>query len=49
MIARDQFPFNDRQCIVILDEAHKDYSIIFEKYPINIKLNPNLDKSKKCL
>jgi len=34
MKSRDSFPFNDRQCVLILDEAHKDYSIIFEKYPI---------------
>jgi DNA repair protein RadD len=32
LISRKEFPFSDRQAIVILDEAHKDYSIIFEKY-----------------
>jgi superfamily II DNA or RNA helicase len=32
MKSRGQFPFSDRDCIVILDEAHKDYSLIFEKY-----------------
>lgn len=33
MISRNEFPFKDRQCIVILDEAHKDYEAIFENYP----------------
>ena len=33
MISRKQFPFSDRQCLVILDEAHKSYDVIFEKYP----------------
>ena len=32
MIARDSFPFSDRNCIVIADEVHKDYSILYEKY-----------------
>ena len=30
--SRDQFPFEDRQCIVILDEAHKDYEDVFDRY-----------------
>lgn len=34
MKSRNEFPFCDRQCVVILDEAHKDYEVIFEKYPI---------------
>ena len=32
MKSRDGFPFSDRQCVVLLDEAHKSYDIIFEKY-----------------
>lgn len=34
MISRKDFINSDKQCLLILDECHKDYSIIFEKYPI---------------
>lgn len=38
LISRKDFPFNDRQCIVIMDECHKDYDILFEKYPTQYML-----------
>lgn len=33
MNARKQFPFKGRKPIIFLDEAHKDYKLIFEQYP----------------
>lgn len=38
LISRDQFPFEDRNCIVILDEAHKDYESVFERYKTQLVL-----------
>lgn len=34
MMSRNDFPYSDQKCVVILDECHKDYSPIFERYPI---------------
>ena len=34
MMARNDYPYSDQKCVVILDECHKDYSSIFERYPI---------------
>lgn len=33
MISREQYPFSDRDCIVILDEQHKSYEDILSHYP----------------
>lgn len=33
MKSRDQYPFSDLNCMVILDEAHKNYEDIFKRYP----------------
>lgn len=38
MKARNDYPYSDVQCIVIIDEAHKTYDDIFERYPIQYKL-----------
>lgn len=35
MKSRNDYPYSDQKCVVILDEAHKDYSDIFERYPIH--------------
>lgn len=32
--SRNDYPFSDRQCVVILDEQHKDYEPVLERYPI---------------
>lgn len=32
MITRDSFPFVDSQAVVLIDEAHKSYDNVFEKY-----------------
>jgi DNA repair protein RadD len=49
LISRKEFPFSDRQAIIILDEAHKDYSVIFEKYPtqyiLGLTATPHSDMS----
>lgn len=34
MKSRNDYPYSDRKCVVILDEAHKAYDEIFERYPI---------------
>lgn len=34
MKSRNDYPYSDRKCVVILDEAHKNYDDIFERYPI---------------
>lgn len=34
MISRNDYPYSDQKCVVILDECHKDYSTIFDRYPI---------------
>lgn len=33
MFARSDFPFKDQNVLIILDEAHLNYSKVFEKYP----------------
>jgi superfamily II DNA or RNA helicase len=33
MNARNEFPFKDKQPLILLDEAHLDYSKVFEAYP----------------
>jgi len=33
MISRNAFPFSDRDCILIADESHKDYKVLFKNYP----------------
>ena len=33
MFARKDFPFKDQNLLIILDEAHLDYSKVFEQYP----------------
>lgn len=38
MISRNRFPHSDRQSIVILDEAHKDYKKVYDMYPIQYML-----------
>jgi len=32
MKSRETYPFMDRDCLVILDEAHKDYQSVFDSY-----------------
>ena len=32
MKARNDYPYHDRQCLVIVDEAHKEYSSLYDKY-----------------
>lgn len=32
MMSRNDYPYSDRQCVVILDECHKNYEKIFERY-----------------
>lgn len=34
MKSRNDYPYSDIKCVVILDEAHKNYDDIFERYPI---------------
>jgi len=31
--ARKKYPFNDEECLLVLDEQHKDYSKVIENYP----------------
>lgn len=31
--ARKKYPFNDQECLLVLDEQHKDYSKVIENYP----------------
>lgn len=38
MKSRNDYPYSDVQCVVILDECHKSYDDIFERYPIQYKL-----------
>lgn len=38
MLSRDSYPYCDVNCVVIMDEAHKDYSKVFEKYKTQYKL-----------
>lgn len=38
MKSRNDYPYSDQQCVVILDECHKNYDDIFERYPIQYKL-----------
>lgn len=33
LTARKSFPFSDRECLLILDEQHKDYSKVIDNYP----------------
>ena len=34
MISRNEFPFSDVQCLVVADEAHRDYEKLYSRYPI---------------
>ncbi len=47
--SRKDFPFKDRECLMILDEQHKDYSDIYENYPnhyiIGMSATPFSDNS----
>jgi len=38
MKSRNDYPYSDVNCVVILDECHKSYDDIFERYPIQYKL-----------
>lgn len=33
LVSRNDWPFKDKKCLVILDEAHFDYSKVFDAYP----------------
>lgn len=36
--SRNSFPFEDRQCIVIIDEMHKDYEEVYNRYKTQLIL-----------
>ncbi len=50
LISRNDFPFSDRDCLVILDEQHKDYAPIYNAYPyqwtMGMSATPFGDNSK---
>jgi superfamily II DNA or RNA helicase len=35
MISRTSYPHQDKKSVIILDEAHKNYASIFQRYPIS--------------